>query len=1042
MSPPPASIDWRSIGRVAVVALVLLNVGAGIRELLPPAGSSHVRGSARLARDLVVPPPRADIVPAPSVEVMPAPSVVVVGPTAASPFNESEVSVACRGRRLKEYPECPVEPAELLLRSNAAQLAQVQGSTCKTCGIGRRGANCCRRGGSWFGLCGRHGPYSFRDGFRACNELSCPVCGRVRAGNGDIDINCCHRGGSWAGRCGPPAQGWPFTWKDGFRLCNNMSLTPEPVRLHDGPFLPLYPARRGGTAGADADTAEAVRRRPLLLRPSEGGLKVYYISLKPLPMAQAKLARLLGDRVPASRQAVVQGVPAAEALSTAGVPPEAVEAVFGEQAREPEFLAALGCTMSHLLTARRALAEGADPALVLEEDAVLDLEPFWQVRHLDSLVDALPAHWQAVQLSILATTDEWSELRLGWQRALETWKTAAMLKSDYFWSTAAYLMHPRGMRALAQRYQPSANQTNRRPAWQLGSATVRCVKADTCVLYPALAAPAVYTAVPPMFVAAERVRSNIDGHDQGQQREVHVMSRMQALDLAAEAFRERIQRGRVLPVCASRLASETSKEPQRYVFRRPGSASAVLELRRPGTLAQFSRRRGLFSPVGTWHALGPSLLLARHQREPQVFCREAASAGDYAAAPNATSHSASRSRLHLLAPPVGDRARSATTLPFKFWLHDGMGMDWLDLLPCLPDWDTGMDSQNSAEVWLLRQLQAHPNRTQNWRDANVVVLPLLLKTSLQAAACANSTHRSRLSTAIAAMRLHPAYRRSQGHDHLALFNYWDAWSAIGPRGSAAYHAFENISLGWHETYDAAWGMANHRYVGKCQVSLPYVEPPQCAAQSEKALLGVNRTASLFFAGARSDFDTASGCPNVLNHSIQVRHALFGLRNVVPDAVLRQTAHNMRQCNESSACEADFKQRSAEDMMRSRYCAVAAGDTPTTGRLFDAISCLCVPIILADDLQLPFPVTRPVPEAAFGVRVPEASFRSAPSDAVGLVLARTDWATLQRGLLRARRALAYRTAGSNVAALALREAWATCLRQDRSRARPPSQVAKC
>ena len=299
-----------------------------------------------------------------------------------------------------------------------------------------------------------------------------------------------------------------------------MSLTPEPVRTHDGPFLPII-----REAWSRLESPAAAGRHPLLLRPREGRLQVYYISLKPRPVAQAKLAQLLGDRIPASRQAIVRGVPAAEALSAAGVPAEAAEAFFGEQAREPEFLAALGCTMSHLFTARRALAEGADPALVLEEDVVLDLEPFWLVRHLDSLVDALPAHWQAVQLSLLATSSEWSELRLGWQRALETWGAAATLKSDFFWSTAAYLLHPRGMRALAQRYQPLANQTSQ-PVWRLGTDTVRCVKADVCVIYPGVPAPAVYATIPPMFVSAEQVRSSIDGHDRGQQREVHLRKRV------------------------------------------------------------------------------------------------------------------------------------------------------------------------------------------------------------------------------------------------------------------------------------------------------------------------------------------------------------------------------------------------------------------------------------------------------------------------------------------------------------------------------------
>ena len=990
----------------------------------------------------------------------------------------SDLSAACRNRRRKD-PECPVEPAELVLRPGAARLPkESDDATCERCGMGKFGPSCCRRGGSWFGLCGKDAPHSFRDGFRACNELSCPVCGRVRAGNGDIDINCCHGGGSWAGRCGPPTQGWAFTWKDGFRLCNNMSLTPEPEAVHDGPFVPLSIGTEQAEGAHTETDATYLDRPPLLLHPSESQLRIYYISLKPRPEAKARLAQLVGGRIEASRQAVVRGVRAADALRTAGVPVQNADAIFGEQAKEPEFLAALGCTLSHLRTAQRALSDGAEPALVLEEDAVLDLEPFWLLKRLDTLVAALPSEWQAVQLAMLATPKDWSQLRLGWQAAQKTWRTSAlMLKADYFWGTAAYLLHPRGMRALVKRYALAtggmkalvsngsealadggvAGSDTRSRGWQLGTSNVRCVKADTCVLFPALAAPAVYVAVPPLFTTSERVRSSIEGHDEGQQKEVHLMSRMQSLDLAAEAHRESlIQHGGAPCVdhrfSRTRPSFEAGPEghPPRYVLRRSRAAPAVLELRPAGELALFSRVAG-FAPCGTWHASGPSLQLVWTNRTELRFCPQRSSEGDYVLAESANSSAAVLSsmtdavQLTTLAPPaVGTKTPAGTSLGFKFWLHDHSSMDWEALLACLPDWDRSMDSQNSAEVWLLRQLQQHPNRTNRWQDAKVVVLPLMLKTSLQAASCLNSTHRLRLQRAISGMQAHPAYQRARGHDHLVLFNYWDAWAAIGPRGSFARRAFENVTVGWHETHEVAWGMANHRHVGKCQVNLPYVEPPQCAVLTESALLKAQRPTPLFFAGAGNDFDTEGPdkCPNVYNHSIRVRRALFDLEGSVPGAVLRRMPHNLRHCNESASCQSEFKRRTAEDMARARFCAVATGDTPTTGRLYDAISCLCVPLLLADDLQLPFPTTHPVPAASFGLRVSEARFLASPQSTIADVLANADFGELQKGLLRARRALSYRAVGSRVATLALREAWATCLRQDRSYARPPSEVAKC
>ena len=129
-----------------------------------------------------------------------------------------------------------------------------------------------------------------------------------------------------------------------------------------------------------------------------------------------------------------------------------------------------------------------------------------------------------------------------------------------------------------------------------------------------------------------------------------------------------------------------------------------------------------------------------------------------------------------------------------------------------------------------------------------------------------------------------------GHDHLLLFNYWDAWGALGARGSAVHAALANVSLGWHETHDAAWGMANHRHVGKCQLALPYVESAHCAMRAASDLLAAKRPVPLFFSGAIADFDTQSGsgaCPHVARHTMEVRQAFVALGESVNGSVVRR-----------------------------------------------------------------------------------------------------------------------------------------------------------
>lgn len=41
------------------------------------------------------------------------------------------------------------------------------------------------------------------------------------------------------------------------------------------------------------------------------------------------------------------------------------------------------------------------------------------------------------------------------------------------------------------------------------------------------------------------------------------------------------------------------------------------------------------------------------------------------------------------------------------------------------------------------------------------------------------------------------------------------------------------------------------------------------------------------------------------------------------------------------------------MAASKFCLNIAGDTPSSNRLFDAIATHCVPVIISDDIELPY-----------------------------------------------------------------------------------------
>ena len=48
-----------------------------------------------------------------------------------------------------------------------------------------------------------------------------------------------------------------------------------------------------------------------------------------------------------------------------------------------------------------------------------------------------------------------------------------------------------------------------------------------------------------------------------------------------------------------------------------------------------------------------------------------------------------------------------------------------------------------------------------------------------------------------------------------------------------------------------------------------------------------------------------------------------------------------------------REQSIKGMRSSEFCLHPAGDTPTSCRLFDALQSLCTPVIVSDDIELPF-----------------------------------------------------------------------------------------
>lgn len=74
----------------------------------------------------------------------------------------------------------------------------------------------------------------------------------------------------------------------------------------------------------------------------------------------------------------------------------------------------------------------------------------------------------------------------------------------------------------------------------------------------------------------------------------------------------------------------------------------------------------------------------------------------------------------------------------------------------------------------------------------------------------------------------------------------------------------------------------------------------------------------------------------------VREKLWDVLQNEPDVVMEEGFPN-----------STGRSQSIKGMRSSQFCLHPAGDTPTSCRLFDAIASLCIPVIVSDNIPLPF-----------------------------------------------------------------------------------------
>lgn len=170
----------------------------------------------------------------------------------------------------------------------------------------------------------------------------------------------------------------------------------------------------------------------------------------------------------------------------------------------------------------------------------------------------------------------------------------------------------------------------------------------------------------------------------------------------------------------------------------------------------------------------------------------------------------------------------------------------------------------------------------------------------------------------------PAWKRSEGRDHiLPVHHPWSFKTVRKSMKKAIWLLPDMDSTG-------NWYKPGYVFLEK-DVILPYVSNVDDC--DSKCLLDSHsqRNTLLFFRGRLKR--NAGG-----KIRVKLTKGLSGAENVVI---------------EEGSAGASGKNASQDGMRRSIFCLSPAGDTPSSARLFDAIVSGCIPVIVSDELELPF-----------------------------------------------------------------------------------------
>jgi hypothetical protein len=297
--------------------------------------------------------------------------------------------------------------------------------------------------------------------------------------------------------------------------------------------------------------------------------------------------------------------------------------------------------------------------------------------------------------------------------------------------------------------------------------------------------------------------------------------------------------------------------------------------------------------------------------------------------------------------PVGCSEAGAKLKVFMYDLppefHYGMMADfvpegkWPRNVSALPKYPGGLYQQHSPEYWLISDVLTSdmPDRTspctafrvRRWQDADVMLVPFFASLSYNKySRPAVESRKLDMNQALqvkllAYLRAQPAWRAANGEDHVVVIHHPN--SMVYRREQFRSVMFVVADFG---RYGAEVANMRKDVVAPYKHVIADFDEDVESAASFRA-----RRTLLFFQGAI-----------VRKEGGIIRQQLYELLHAEPDVVFATGATTNAGIRSA-----------AVGMRQSKFCLHLAGDTPSSNRLFDAVASHCVPLIISDEIELPF-----------------------------------------------------------------------------------------